>query len=169
MNKNETMEEKIENLEKQLWYLKNSIGNDGNTGPNPSGSDENWTVLYDKDDENLNYGYTNGLLGNSGIINAFPDIVNYHNKIRLYFATATVTTIFDFDISDYGGKNHVMLVAIMGGLALVSMTVIVNTVNNKRIFEVGMCRRIDFAANKYPAFTNLKTNKDYHIKKILIC
>lgn len=173
MNKNETMEEKIENLEKQLWYLKNSIESKGDSGGNagstPSGNDENWTVLYDKDDENLNYGYTNGLVGNSGIINEFPDIANYHNKIRVYFAASTLTAIYDFDISDYGGKNHTMLLSTIDGLSLISLSIIVNTVNGKRIFEVGVCRRIDFATNKYPTLKNLKTDKEHYIKKILIC
>lgn len=162
----ENLEESIEDLKKQVFYLKKIVEGGGSSGGGTSNSG-GWKTIFDKEstDEKLNFGLTDGILGSTGIIPNFPDLENvnllkftvfiggdrYHRIIdisrkwpctyRLFSVNTEITRIFNF-------------------------TCVMQIIDNKKTLNFTYSTIIRFAYNKYPVFENFSYNKDFHIEKI---
>lgn len=168
MNKNESLEERIENLEKQLSYLAKTVENGSDTdNPSTPSSGENWTTIFDRYDDNLNYGYTGGLVSNVGIVNELPDLQPY-SKMRMYFFVNSTMSYVDFDISDDSLEYHALTGFHKTGASVATFYFTVHIRNEKKILELVYGRKVDFTNGKTVAVANIGSTNAYHVVKILV-
>lgn len=164
MKSNEELENEIEDLRKELYFLAQQSsqgGTGGETGGNQSGGggssdDEGWQLLYDysSEDANLNLGETTGLHSQHGRVTQFPDLVNF-NKLRFLFFTSNSEQYYEFDISSKqkNGLRFMLNSASLNTIFGVEMTVLYDD-DGKFILDIGKITQLYiFSSGNYPRLT----------------
>jgi len=167
----EIMQIDVENLIKRFSYIDKSVnsntGSSGGNGGSSSGNNQNWTVLYDKESEdvNLNLNKPQGIIGSTRIIENLPDLDPYNFiKIQFYAAGSKKDFIYDISNKEDNGMYIMMnnnLTTILYGFGMT-----LTYVNGKRIIDFGNCTRINFYSTKNTGITNLQSDKTVYICKI---
>ena len=162
--KNDNLSTTVEGLTTQMQdLLENVIPNlQGGSGG------ESWETLFDKDDENLNYGYPDGLtpLQSQSLEKSFPDLAPY-KRLRatysihsnLFYALYDITDIqvdpdFDFRCINYLTCEDL-------GKTIYCITGLFHFIDGVKRFQFNRVASIKFVNKAYPTWTlenNLSSN-----------
>lgn len=173
MKSNEELENDIEDLRKELYFLTKQ-SSEGETGGGSSGGgsgssdDEGWQVLYDyqSEDPNINLGETTGLHSKYGIVTALPDLVNF-NKLKFLFFTANSEQYYEFDISSKKQNGLRILVnnSSLNQIFGADMTILYDD-DGKFVLDIGRINYIYFySSGKVPSIEDSTPSSCY--RKIL--
>lgn len=141
-------------------------------GSSSSGSD--WITVYDmkSEDETLNWGYPNGILGNQGVISTSVDFMPY-SYMRIYYVATNVTyTMHEFHIreandSDLDSPSFTFSFINLSLNSLVSLIMMLTLQEDgRRLFNTGIARLHNFRTNAYISQTGVSTNTGYYIYRI---
>ena len=172
MNTIEELENELEELKKEFYFFsKDGSSSGGSTPPikPPTPSDDGWIVIYDmrSTDSAVNLGKTGGIHSYENYIEPIPDLFQY-SKIRMTLYADSSTQAFEFDVRpemDYNGLRMIQHNGI--GSRIFTISTSLERQQGKGVLCIARFREIYFAANKYPALTNLTNSDDIaRIEKI---
>ena len=159
MKSNEELENDIEDLRKELYFLtkqssEGETGGDSSGGGSDSTDDEGWQVLYDyqSEDPNINLGHTAGLSNRHGVVTELPDLVNF-NKLKVLFFASNSENYYEFDISKKktNGLRILLNSSSLNQIFGADMTVLFDD-NGKFVLDIGRINYIYFyTSGKVPS------------------